>query len=114
MTAMRLRTVLTWVDMIQFDMAKQVLEAEGIPFDTFGWNTPSLEDPTSVFVANRPSLRVGEEHFEQARAAAGSDSRPRSGRKRTVGQRQPSMNAGSAIVHGPPLSSAPCSTRRRP
>ena len=68
MTAMQLRTVLTWVDMLQFEMAKQVLEAEGIPFDTYGWNINSLDDPTSVFVANHPSLRVREDHFEKARA----------------------------------------------
>ncbi len=64
---MQLRTVLTWVDTIQFDMAKQVLEAEGIPFDIYGWTFPSLDDPASVLVANQPSLRVREEHFEQAR-----------------------------------------------
>jgi hypothetical protein len=68
MTAMRLRTVLTWVDMLQFDMARQVLDEQGIPFDVYGWNIHSLEDPASVFVANHPSLRVREEHFEQARA----------------------------------------------
>jgi hypothetical protein len=68
MTALQLRTVLTWVDMLQFDMAKQVLEAEGIPFDVYGWTIPSLDDPAGVFVANQPSLRVRDDHFEQARA----------------------------------------------
>jgi len=68
MTAMQLRTVLTWVDMLQFDMAKQVLEAEGIPFDVFGWNINSLDDLASAFVSNHPSLRVREEDFERARA----------------------------------------------
>lgn len=68
MTTPHLRTVLTWVDMLQFDMAKQVLEAEGIPFDVYGWNVNSLDDLSSAFVANHPSLRVREEQFEQARA----------------------------------------------
>lgn len=65
---LRLRTVLTWVDVIQFDMARQVLEEAGIPFDTRGRTLASTYDPSCVFVANQLSLQVLEADFDRARS----------------------------------------------
>lgn len=101
MTTMPVRTVRTWVDMLQFDVARQVLEAEGIPSDVHGWNIDRLDDTSSAFVAHRSSLRVRENPFERAGALP----------DQTVGR-----SVGSANGETPrwPLSSEPCSTRRRP
>jgi len=64
---LRLRTVLTWVDPVQFEMARQVLEQAGIPFDVHGRTSDSVEDPACAFPINRPSLRVREDHLHRAR-----------------------------------------------
>lgn len=68
MDRIRLRTVLTWVDLMQFGMAKQVLEEAGIPFEEHGRTINSLEDPASVFSIQNLSLRVREQDLERARA----------------------------------------------
>lgn len=42
----------------------------------YGCMARNLEDPTGVFVANRPSLRVWENHFDQAKALSIGRSAP--------------------------------------
>ena len=64
---MKTRTVLTWIDYAQFEMACQVLAEAGIPFDRHGPSINSLEDPASAFSINRLELRVRAEDFEPAR-----------------------------------------------
>ena len=67
MERLRLKTVLRWVDALQFAMAEQVLQEAGIPCVQHGRTINSLEDPASVFVINALELRVREQDFEQAR-----------------------------------------------
>ena len=64
---MQTRTVLTWIDYAQFEMACQVLEEEGIPFERHGRAINSVEDPASAFSINRLAVRVRAEDFERAR-----------------------------------------------
>ena len=68
MTSLRLRTVLTWLDPVQFGMACQVLEEAGIPFDTHGRTINSVDDPSGAFVINQLAMQVREEDFERARS----------------------------------------------
>lgn len=64
---MHTRTVLTWIDYAQFEMACQVLEEAAIPFERCGRTINSLEDPASAFSVNQLELRVRSEDFELAR-----------------------------------------------
>jgi hypothetical protein len=66
MERLKLRAVLHWIDPVQFAMGEQVLQAAGIPCDQHGRTINSAEDPASVFVINRLSLRVREQDFERA------------------------------------------------
>ena len=64
---MQTRTVLTWIDYPQFEMACQVLEQAGIPFERQGRTINSVEDPACAFSINQLELRVRVEEFERAR-----------------------------------------------
>lgn len=63
---MKLRTVVKFVDPVQFGMAKSVLEEAGIPFDEAGRTINSAEGPSSAFVINDLHLQVLEHDFARA------------------------------------------------
>lgn len=67
MTTRSMRTALTWIDSIQFEMARQVLEEEGIPFDVHGNLLNSTYDPIGTSYADGPVLRVRAEDLDRAR-----------------------------------------------
>ncbi len=67
MERLKLRTVLNWIDAVQFSMAGQVLQEAGIPCDQHGRTINSAEDPSAMFVINRLSLQVRVQDFERAR-----------------------------------------------
>ena len=64
---MRTRTVLVWTDLPQFEMACQVLEEAGLPFERHGRGIDSLDDPGCALPTNLLELRVPEQDFERAR-----------------------------------------------
>jgi len=64
---METRTVLTWVDYLQFEAACQVLEAAGIPFERHGRHVnTSVDEPFNVFPTDPLELRVLERDFDRA------------------------------------------------
>jgi hypothetical protein len=67
MERLKLKTVLHWIDAVQFAMGEQVLQAAGIPCDQHGRTINSAEDPSAMFVINRLALQVREQDFERAR-----------------------------------------------
>jgi hypothetical protein len=65
---MKTRTVLTWIDYVQFELACQVLERSGIPFERHGHHAfASIEDPGCSSTTERLELRVLETDLERAR-----------------------------------------------
>lgn len=66
---MTTRTVLTWIDYVQFEAACQVLGAAGIPFERHGRHAfASIEDPGCLSTTERLELRVRDADFERARS----------------------------------------------
>lgn len=79
-----------------------MLAAEELPFDVHGRTNDGLEDPASVLVIERLSLRVREQDVERARALPTD----RRARRRGAGGSSAAA-ATSARTHAP---TSPCSS----